>query len=151
MWQTKWNQIYLMSSLTFLCSFPGAFDLAHLLRPTIHVCLFTINTVKKLYMTYNPQFSNLRFSIIAFCSSFTFCEIEIFLVIYTSLETATTSNICWVLQHGTKSRVCGCSGKVYIASGHRRGRVGHRLLGLHSIGEVGHRLPQERQQCGEKL
>ena len=45
MWQTKWNQIYLMSSLTFLCSFPGAFDLAHLLRPTIHVCLST-NTVK---------------------------------------------------------------------------------------------------------
>ena len=59
--------------------------------------------------------------------------------------------ICWILQYGTKSRVCGCSGKVYVASGHRRGRDGHRLLGLHSIGEVGHRLPQERQQCGEKL
>ena len=72
MWQTKWNQIYLMSSLTFLCSCPGVFDLAHLLRPTIHVCLFTINTVKKLYMTYNPQFSNLRISIIAICGSFTF-------------------------------------------------------------------------------
>ena len=146
MWQTKWNQIYLMSSLTFLCSFPGAFDLAHLLRPTIHVCLST-NTVKKtVYMNYNPKFSNLRSQSLLFVVPSHFCEIEIFLVIYTSLETATTSNICWILQHGTKSRVCGCSGKVYVASGRRRGRVGHRLLGLHSIGEVGHRLPQERQQ-----
>ena len=146
MWQTKWNQIYLMSSLTFLCSFPGAFDLAHLLRPTIHVCLST-NTVKKtVYMHYNPKFSNLRSQSLLFVVPSHFCEIEIFEVIFWRLG----QHAIYVgfYNTGQSRESVGAAAKFTLQAVTEEAGLGTGCLGCTVLGRLGTGCPRKGSSVG---
>ena len=86
-------------------------------------------------MNYNPKFSNLRSQSLLFVVPSHFCEIEIFEVIYTSLETATTSNIC--------RESVGAAAKFTLQAVTEEAGLGTGCLGCTVLGRLGTGCPRK--------
>ena len=91
-------------------------------------------------MNYNPKFSNLRSQSLLFVVPSHFCEIEIFEVIYTSLETATTSNIC--------RESVGAAAKFTLQAVTEEAGLGTGCLGCTVLGRLGTGCPRKGSSVG---